>query len=83
MKAFSSTILTQLETDLETIRLEVKELIKAADQSIKTLLSTIQKLKAETVKHKFKNEAEEVDFFKNIKPKFISKLIYHNKAFNI
>ena len=35
------------------------------------------------LKEKFKNQEQEIDFFKNIKPKFTSKLIYYNVIFKI
>lgn len=74
---------SELDSQLQFIRLETEEPIKAAELSIKVLLSVIDKLKKFTIKYKFKNETEEINFFKHFKPLFISKLIYHNRILNI
>lgn len=83
MKTFCTSLQSELDSQLQFIRLETEEPIKAAELSIKVLLSVIAKLKKFTIKYKFKNEAEEIHFFKHFKPQFISKLIYHNRILNI
>ncbi|MGJ1484213.1 RteC domain-containing protein [Sphingobacterium multivorum] len=40
-------------------------------------------IKSEVVRTGFKNEQQEIDFFKNIKPQVLGKLIYYNKVFRI
>jgi hypothetical protein len=40
-------------------------------------------LKTIILKHKFKNQIEEIKFFKKSKPRFLSRLIYHNAVYNI
>ena len=35
------------------------------------------------MKFKFRNAGEEIHFFKDIKPQFVSKLIYYNEVYNI
>lgn len=83
MKTFCTSLQTELDSQLQFIRLETEEPIKAAELSIKVLLSVINKLKKFTIKYKFRNDTEEILFFKTIKPTFISKLIYHNRILNI
>lgn len=83
MKPFCQSLNTELDGQLQSIRLESEDPIKAAELSIKILLTAIGKLKKFTVRYSFKDEAEEIEFFKHIKPQFISKLIYHNRVFNI
>ena len=83
MKTFCTSLQSELDSQLQFIRLETEEPIKAAELSIKVLLSVIDKLKKFTIKYKFKNETEEINFFKHFKPLFISKLIYHNRILNI
>lgn len=46
-------------------------------------LDALKKLKAFILKYKFKSESEEIEFFKYIKPHFLSKTIYFNKVFTI
>ena len=83
MKTFCTSLQLELDSQLQFIRLETEEPIKAAELSIKVLLSVINKLKKFTIKYKFRNDTEEILFFKTIKPTFISKLIYHNRILNI
>ncbi|CAI9686966.1 hypothetical protein EAVNVH72_03549 [Elizabethkingia anophelis] len=44
------------------------------------MLATI---KAKVIRDNFANEQQEIDFFKNIKPQVLGKLIYYNKVFRI
>jgi len=83
LKTFCTSLQSELDSQLQFIRLETEEQIKAAELSIKVLLSVIDKLKKFTLRYKFKNEADEIHFFKYFKPQFISKLIYHNRVLNI
>jgi hypothetical protein len=83
VKAFSENLLSELNSQLQFIRLENEDNIKASELSIKVLLSVIDKLKKSILRYKFKNEAEEIYFFKYIKPQFTSKLIYHNRVLKI
>lgn len=83
MKPSSLHLLSELDSQLQFIRLENEDCIKAAELSIKVLLSAIEKLKKFTLRYKFKNQAEEIHFFKSIKPQFTSKLIYHNRILNV
>lgn len=83
MKIFTQSLLSELESQLQFIRLETEDNIKAAELSIRVLLLVLDKLKKFMLRYKFKNEAEEINFFKHIKPQFLSKLIYHNRVLNI
>src|SRR5690606_42106192 len=47
------------------------------------ILKTIKSLRIILLKTKFKTDAEEIKFFKEIKPQFTSKLIYYNTIFKI
>jgi len=71
LKTFCTSLQTELDSQLQFIRLETEEPIKAAELSIEVLLSVIENLKKFTVKYKFRNTTEEILFFKTIKPTFI------------
>ena len=47
------------------------------------ILNFISKLKSYVLICKFFDKEEEINFFKHLKPKFYSKLIYHQKVVNI
>ncbi|WP_415039018.1 RteC domain-containing protein [Flavobacterium sp.] len=71
-------LLVQL-TEIESEKIS----IKVAEDSIKASIVVLEKLKTHFVKFKFQNTDEEIQFFKDIKPQFVSKLIYYNEVYNI
>lgn len=78
-----SKLLIDFEDQLKFIDLEQDDPIKCAQLSIDVCLKALDKLKISILKHKFKTQAEEIRFFKVVKPKFLSPLIYHLKIFKI
>lgn len=83
MKLFSQTLMSDLENHLKVIHSQTDEPLKYAEQAIKKLITTLEKLKTTFLKHQFENKLEEIDFFRNIKPLFAAKLIYYNDIYNI
>src|SRR5690606_17226230 len=57
--------------------------ITVVKKAIEHILQKTAKLKDYVLKTGFKNQQEEIHFFKNIKPKFIAKLIYYNTVYKI
>lgn len=76
-------LLNQLNEQLNFIDLEIDDQIKKCEQAITIILKSINELKKTTIKSNFKSQNEEIQFFKDIKPKFTSKLIYYNTIFKI
>lgn len=83
MKIFTLKLNKDLNTQLQTIDLEEPDIIKKAQKSIVCLKSTLSKLKTFILNYSFKNEEEEILFFKEIKPGILSQLIYYVKVNNI
>ncbi|CAM3624448.1 RteC domain-containing protein [Flavobacterium gelidilacus] len=83
MKNFSDGLLTSLEKQLETIYRVDDRPIVHAEKAIKATISTFEELKSFVIKYTFNSKDEEIEFFKNIKPKVASKLIYYNEIYNI
>lgn len=54
-----------------------------AEESLQVSLEALQKLRVFISKYKFRSEAEEIEFFKHIKPQFLSRVIYYNKIYQI
>ena len=73
----------ELEEQLKFVHLEIEDSIKNAEVSIEIILNALDKLKSQVIKYKFKNEQEEIHFFKEEKPLFLSKLIYFNTIYKI
>ena len=80
---FISKLNKSLNNELQAIDLEESDLIKKAQKSTLCIKNALTQLKAFCVQYSFKDEAEEIHFFKETKPELFSKLIYYVKIFNI
>ncbi|WP_207788156.1 RteC domain-containing protein [Flavobacterium lotistagni] len=76
-------MLTELNDQLSFIDIEIDNLLIRCESAIDIILKTINNLKSIVSKQSFKTETEEIQFFKEIKPQFTSKLIYYNVIFKI
>lgn len=83
MKNFTYKLNKDLNIKLQSIDSEEIDLIKKAQKSINCIKETLSKLKSFMLNYNFKNEEEEILFFKEIKPGIISQLIYFIKINNI
>jgi hypothetical protein len=80
---FTSTLYDEMERKLTEISMRHSDFLQISRDSSASILQFISRLKMFLSDYKFTNHQEEIDFFKTIKPKFISKLIYHQKIFKI
>jgi hypothetical protein len=76
MISFANDEFQKLEKRLTEVLQESDTIINQAERSIDIILQSIDSLKSHLTKNPFANTAEEILFFKQIKPKFVSKLIY-------
>jgi hypothetical protein len=83
MKLFSESLMSEVNIQLKNIHSETEEPILYAEHAIKILIQAFEKLKTEFLKYTFKNKAEEINFFREIKPQLAAKLIYYNEIYNI
>jgi hypothetical protein len=83
MKVFTSKLLAELEEHLIEIDLQKESTIQSAENAIKVTIVILEKLKTFSISHTFENKGEEINFFKIIKPQFVSRLIYYNEIHNI
>ena len=83
MKQQYEKILQNFENELKTLQFEIDDILQLSEKSIQLSLNTIDKIREKTVSQTFQNDREEIQFFKHIKPRFISRLIYYNKIYNI
>lgn len=82
MKNFITKLNIELNSRLHTIDIEESDIIVKAQKSIICLKEILKKLRAFIVHYTFKNDEEEIYFFKIIKPEIVSQLIYHVKINN-
>ncbi len=83
MSSKINNLLTNLNDQLNFIDLEIDNQSTRCEKAIEIILKTIDSLRGVLLKTKFKTDAEEIKFFKEIKPQFTSKLIYYNTIFKI
>jgi hypothetical protein len=83
MKLFAESLMSELEHQLKLIHLETENQVQLAEQAIENSVAVLDKLKTFFIKYKRLNKKEEIEFFRDIKPKFTSKLIYYSEIYTI
>ena len=83
MQIFSLKLFVQLEDQLHFIEQEHEVILKRSELCFVICKNVIDQLKAFIIKYKFKSTQEEIKFFKEIKPKFSSKLLFNLMLYNI
>ncbi|MFV0269150.1 MAG: RteC domain-containing protein, partial [Draconibacterium sp.] len=73
------------ETDELVDKIESSEsnILKKSIEASHVLADAFNQLKLFIASYEFKNEEEEINFFKEIKPKFCYRMIYYRKLYNI
>ena len=83
MNSKINQLLLDLNEQLNFIDLEIDDTIKRCEKAIEITIKSVQKLKTLFLKENIKNQEQEIDFFKNVKPKFTSKFIFYNIIYKI
>ncbi|SDG02353.1 RteC protein [Epilithonimonas hungarica] len=76
-------IISKIQRKENAISLSAPNAIDEAYQMTIYLKEYLWSIREGVTKQGFKNHWEEINFFRNIKPYILSKLIYHNKIFRI
>jgi hypothetical protein len=79
----TSKLLSDLNEQLNFIDLEIENQLNRCEKAIEIIIKAIDSLKEITKKTNFKSQDEEVHFFKETKPQFLSKFIYYNAIYKI
>ncbi|AIM37892.1 tetracycline regulation of excision, RteC [Sphingobacterium sp. ML3W] len=83
MQILLSKIFSKIHHQEDKLSSQMMSTAKEAYQMTLFLNEMLCTIKVETLKNKFSDEQQEIDFFKNIKPQILGKLIYYNKIFRI
>jgi hypothetical protein len=75
LNAKINLLLSDLHEQLNFIDLEIDNPIKKCEKAIDISIKSKEKLRLLIQKTNFKSEEEEIQFFKEIKPQFTSKVI--------
>lgn len=82
MKTFSERLFRALENQLAETTLSGLSINEQYKASIKVCKKAMSKLKNYISSYAFENQAEEIHFFKEIKPQFYSRYIYYINVYN-
>ncbi len=80
---FAVSLYEEMELSLSEINYKDTDYLQSSRISAVIILNSISKLKAFVLDREFTSKEEEINFFKRLKPKFYSKLIYHQKVISI
>ena len=76
-------LIAEFEKNLDSVQAQKEDILYAAEAGITQAERYLKRLRKEVVKKGFHTPKEEIHFFKHVKPRFFSKLIYYAKLFNI
>jgi len=82
MRKKIDTITEQLNTQFQAIDTSEMSILKKAEESVLLLEAAFEQLKNFIYGYTFESEAEEIHFFKEVKPKMFHKLIYYRKIYS-
>lgn len=83
MTGYYKKAFNELEEQINELLFEQENQLASYEKVIEYILQKTAKLKDYVLKAGFKNQQEEIHFFKHIKPQFIAKLIYYNAVYKI
>jgi hypothetical protein len=83
VKTFTETLYNAFEHELLDIQHANTDALLVLELSARASNEALKKLKKFIVSYRFKDEAEEICFFKELKPLFTSKLVYYNRLYKI
>ncbi|MDR6156623.1 MULTISPECIES: RteC domain-containing protein [Chryseobacterium] len=73
----------ELELEINKIYNENNDVVKLAEKSLILIDDAVRKVKEMISPHHFETIAQEIHFFKKIKPQFISKFIYYSTILDV
>ncbi|NDV64632.1 RteC domain-containing protein [Bacteroides sp. 224] len=83
MKNFAEKLQKEIREKIDRIEAEDKNILKKSLDSSLVLGNAFERLKTFISQYSFKDEEEEIYFFKEVKPKLFCYLIYYRKVYNI
>lgn len=83
MKVKINHLLSNLNEQLNFLDLEIDNEISRCEKAIEITIRSKENLRVLIQKYSFKSREEEIHFFKEVKPQFLSKFIYYNAIYKI
>jgi hypothetical protein len=83
MNANYAALFTEFETEYETIKGTITDNLALCVKMIQAIEKKLKEIHKGLKKHQFENLQEEIYFFKELKPKLVSKLIYYKSIYKL
>lgn len=83
IKDYFCNLIQDVDSEIQTIELNESDFLHVCKKVINYLQDVMSELKSFILKYNFRNNSEEIFFFKQLKPQISSKLIYYNSIYNI
>jgi len=83
MNDFIEKLKTEIDGKIQEIELGESNVIKKSLAAVEILTKAMMQIKTFIKGYTFKDEAEEIHFFKEVKPRFLSRLIYYKAVYNL
>ncbi|MEO6870411.1 MAG: RteC domain-containing protein, partial [Ginsengibacter sp.] len=83
LEKFSISLYEEMENKIEGVNQKQGNSLQKYREIAEIILGCVARLKAFIIEFTFSDKDQEIKFFKTIKPKFLSKLIFHQKVFTI
>ena len=72
-----------LDEKLIELKSETEHILISSEKAVICCTSALSEMRNVVIQNGFKNELDEIEFFKNIKPMIYSKLLYNTQVFHI
>lgn len=76
-------ILHRVNTEIQIIECQESDILVSSKRIVDILQKSLSELKKTVINYHFKNNDEEIHFFKELKPQLMSKIIYYNSIYRI
>lgn len=83
MISFSNNLWEELESQLLLLKERKEHPVKHAQEAIYSVAASLGVLKSFFTAYEFRSKAEEIQFFKSIKPQWTATLIFYREIYNI
>ena len=83
MIQFIYSLKKEVDVKVEQIECSEVSVITKSLEASRVLADAFKQLKLFVMSHNFKNDDDEISFFKEIKPRLCFRLIYYRKVYNI
>lgn len=83
MRSFSESLSQEMEAQLAVIHSQSSDPLHYSPLAVKYLIGILEKLKSFCIHYEFRDKAEEIEFFREVKPRFAARLIYYNEMYSI